>query len=167
MSKFRESAEANLIHTKPECISTVDLYSRDLVEALNIEAEDCPGLRGLLKEIESNIDRLGLEGSRQRRTVKRIDSLLESDLLASAQKRIKELLQRKGELVKVYQPGEQQKLLAELEESRKHLRDQETRTYRFQEELNQLASKIKQQSKEITSEIARLTGTKIHISLTI
>jgi hypothetical protein len=166
MSKFRESAEAGSIHTKPEHISTVDLYSQDLVEALNTEAEDCPGLRSLLKEIESNIDSLGLEGSRQRRTLKRIDSLLKSDLLTSAQKRIKELLQRKGELTKGYQAGEEQRLLAELEESRKHLRDQETRTYRLQEELDQLASKMKQQSKEISSEIARLTGSKIRISLT-
>jgi hypothetical protein len=165
MLKFRESAEGGTIHTKPEYISTVDLYSRDIIEALNTEPEGCPGLMDLLAEMQSNINNLGLEGSRQRRTLKRIDSLLKSDLVISAQKRIKELLVRKGNLSQKDQPGEEQKILVDLEESKKHLRDQETRTYRLKEELDQLTSKLKQQSKEITSEIARLTGNKVHISL--
>nr|MDO8133188.1 hypothetical protein [Candidatus Njordarchaeum guaymaensis] len=166
MLKFRESAEGGAIHAKPEHISTVDLYSRDLIEALNTESEGCPDLTSLLTEIENSIDSLGLEGSRQRRTLKRIDSLLKSDLLTSAQKRIKELLQRKGELSQSYQPGEEQRLLGDLEESKKRFRDEETKTYRLNEELDQLTSKVKQQSKEISSEIAKLTGSKIHISLT-
>nr|MDO8098059.1 hypothetical protein [Candidatus Njordarchaeota archaeon] len=166
MLKFRESAEGGSIHTRPEHVSTVDLYSRDLIEALNVEPEGCPGLRSLLAEIEGSIGRLGLEGSRQRRTLKRIDSLLKSDLLTSAQKRIKELLQRMEELSQSYQPGEEQRILADLEESKKRLRDEETKTYRLNEELDQLTSKLKQQSREISSEISKLTGSKIHILLT-
>lgn len=166
MLKLRESAEAGSIHTKPEHISAVDLYSKDLIEALNTEPEGYPGLRNLLTELENSINKIGLEGSRQRRTVKRIDSLLESDLLTSTQKRIKELLQRRGELTQNFEPGEEQRILAELEESKKHLRDQETKAYRLNEELDQLASKLKQQSREITAEIAKLTGQRIHISLT-
>ncbi len=166
MSKLRELAEAGTTHPKPEHISTIDLYSRDLVEAINSEADGCPAFRDLLTEMKRTIGSLGLEGSRERRTVKRIDSLLSSDLIASSQRRVKELLQKRQEVSKEYKPGEEQRILTELEESRKLLRDEETRMHRLNEELDQVTSKLKKNTKEISSEIAKLTGKKVHITLT-
>ncbi|WXG45403.1 MAG: hypothetical protein WED05_01570 [Candidatus Atabeyarchaeum deiterrae] len=165
MSKLRDSAEGGSVHIKPEDITTIELYSRDLPEALNSEPDGCPGLKDLLSSMRHNIDSLGLEGSKKRRTLKRIESLLESDLLPPVQKRVKQLLQRKSELLQSYKPDEEERLATELEESKKHLRDEETRTHRSEEELAQLNSKLKDKAKAITSEIAKLTGQKIHISL--
>jgi hypothetical protein len=165
MSKLRDLVEAGTIHIKPEHVTTIDAYSHDLIEALNSESDGCPAFRDLLTEMAKLMDSLGLEGSRQRRTLKRIESLLGSDLLQSSQKRVKELLQRRQELAKVYQPGEEKKILTDLEEAKKLLRDEETRMYRLNEELDQLSSKLKKNSKEASSEIAKLTGKKIHIAL--
>jgi uncharacterized phage infection (PIP) family protein YhgE len=166
MSKLRELAEAGTIHAKPEHISTIDLYSQDLVGAINSEADGCPAFRDLLNEMKRTIGSLGLEGSRERRTVKRIDGLLSSDLITSSQSSVKELLQKRQEVSKEYKPGEEQRILTELEESRKLLRDEETRMHRLNEELDQVTSKLKKNTKEISSEIAKLTGKKVHISLT-
>ncbi|WXG42761.1 MAG: hypothetical protein WED04_01445 [Promethearchaeati archaeon SRVP18_Atabeyarchaeia-1] len=165
MSKIRELSEAGTIHVKPEHITAIDLYYHDIIDALGSESEGCPAFRDLLTEMSRIMDSLGLEGSRQRRTLKRIESLLSSDLLQSSQKRVKELLQRREEVAKVYQPGEEKKILTDLEEAKKLLRDEETKTYRLNEELDQLSSKLKKNSKEISSEIAKITGKKIHISL--
>jgi hypothetical protein len=165
MLKLRELAEAGTVHVRPEHITIIDLYSGDLVEALDSESDGCPAFRDLLTEMGKLMDSLGLEGSRQRRTLKRIDSLLVSDLLPSSQKRVKELLQRRREVTKVYQPDEEKKILLNLEETRRLLRDEETRMYRLTEELDQLSSKLKKNSKEVTADIASVTGSKIHIAL--
>jgi hypothetical protein len=165
MSKMRELTEAGTIHVKPENISTIDLYSHDLVEALSSETDGCPALKDLMIEMKKVIGNLGLEGSRERRTAKRIDSLLSGDFIDSSQKRVKELLQKRQEVSKEFKPGEEKKVLNDLEETRKVLRDEETRMHRFNEELDQTASKLKKNTKEITSEIAKLTGRKVHILL--
>ena len=166
MSKVRELTEAGTIHVKPEQISTIDLYSRDLMQALATESDGCPAFRDLLTEMGKLLNSLGLEGSRQRRTQKRIESLLNSDLLQSSQKRVKELLQRKQDLTREYEPTEEKKILAELEEANRSLRDEETKLHRLNEELDQLSSKLKKNSKETSSEIAKITGKKIHIAVT-
>lgn len=165
MSKLRDLAEAGTVHVRPDHISAIDLYSRDLIEALNSEADGCPASKDLLTEMKKVIGSLGLEGSRERRTVKRIDSILSSDLIASSQRRVKELLQKRQEVSKEFKPGEEKRILGDLEESRKLLRDEETRMHRLNEELDQTISKLKKNTKEISSEIAKLTGKKVHISL--
>lgn len=165
MSKITELAEAGTLHVRPDHISTIDLYSRDLIEALNNEADGCPAFKDLLTEMKKVIGDLGLEGSRERRTVKRIDSLLSGDLVASSQKRVKELLQKRQEISKEFKPGEEKRVLSDLEEARKLLRDEETRMHRLNEERDQITSKLKKNTKEISSEIAKLTGKKVHILL--
>jgi hypothetical protein len=164
MSKIRELTEAGTIHMKAEHISTIDSYSRDLIQALATESDGCPAFRDLLAEMGKLLNSLGLEGSRARRTQKRIENLLSSDLLQSSQKRVKELLQRRQDLTREYEPTEEKKILADLEEANRSLRDEETRLHRLNEELDQLSSKLKKNSKETSSEIAKLTGKKIHIA---
>jgi chromosome segregation ATPase len=165
MSKMRELAEVGTLHVRPDHVSTIDLYSRDIVEALSSEADGCPAFGALLTEMKKVIGSLGLEGSRERRTVKRIDSLLSGDLIASSQKRVKELLQKRQELSREFKPGEEKRILSDLEESRKLLRDEETRIHRLNKELDEITSKLKKNTKDISSEIAKLTGIKVHISL--
>lgn len=165
MSKLRELAEAGTLHVRPEQISTIDLYSHDLIEALNSEAEGCPAFKDLLVEMKKVLGELGLEGSRERRTAKRIESLLSGDLIDSSQKRVKELLQKRHEVSKESNPGDEKKVLGDLDDARKLLRDEETKVHRLNEELNEINSKLKRNTKEITSEIAKLTGTRVHISL--
>jgi uncharacterized phage infection (PIP) family protein YhgE len=165
MSKLRELVEAGTLHVRPEFISTIDLYSRDLLEALNAEADGCPAFKDLLIEMKKVLGDLGLEGSRERRTAKRIDSLLSGDLIASSQKRVKELMQKRQDVSKEFKPSEEKKVLSDLEESRKLLRDEETRMHRLNGELDETTSKLRKSTKEISSEIAKLTGEKVHILL--